>query len=106
MMANKLLRISLILGSILTFGLFACFGYFIFFLGAAVVPTGAMSNTIIPGDHLIVKKRALGPIARGDVIIFKYPRDTSYHYVFRVIGLPSELVEVRGRSVYVNRHEL
>lgn len=65
-----------------------------------------MSNTVIPGDHLIVKKRAFGEIKRGDIIIFKYPKDPSIKYIFRVVGLPRETIEIRGRSVYINGEEL
>lgn len=65
-----------------------------------------MAYTIIPGDHLVVQKRAFGEIHRGDIIVFKYPKDTSVHYVKRVIGLPGETIEVRGMLVYVNGKEL
>lgn len=80
--------------------------YYFFFLHLIRVPTGAMANTIIPGDHLVVKKRALGEISRGDLIVFRYPKDTSVNYLFRVVGLPRETIEVRGRSVYINGQEL
>lgn len=84
---------------------FAAF-YYVFFLHLIRVPTGAMKNTIIPGDHLVVKKRAFGEINRGNLIVFKYPKDTSVHYLFRVVGLPRETIEIRGRSVYINGQEL
>lgn len=85
-----------------------CFSvfYWVFFLHLIRVPTGAMENTIIPGDHLVVKKRAFGEINRGDLIVFRYPKDTSVHYLFRVVGLPRETIEIRGRLVYVNGKEL
>jgi signal peptidase I len=47
------------------------------------VPTGAMANTILPGDSLVVD-RLFGQIKRGDIIIFKYPQDHSVRYVSRV----------------------
>lgn len=81
-------------------------GYYVFFLKLIRVPTGAMANTIIPGDLAIVKKRAFGAIDRGDVIVFAYPKDTSVKYIFRVIGLPRETVEVRGELIYINGNEL
>jgi len=80
--------------------------YYRFFLHLVRVPTGAMANTIIPGYCLVVKKRAFGKINRGDIIVFSYPKDTSVKYIFRVIGLPRETVEVRGMSVYINGKEL
>lgn len=80
--------------------------YYFFFLHLIRVPTGAMANTIIPGDHIVVKKRAFGEISRGDLIVFRYPKDTSVNYLSRVVGLPRETIEVRGRSVYINGREL
>ena len=65
------------------------------------VPVGSMANTIIPGDHLVIKTRAYGDIARGDVIVFKYPDDDS-SYIARVVGLPQETIQVRDRFVYIN----
>jgi signal peptidase I len=82
------------------------FLYYVFFLHVIKVPTGSMANTIIPGDHLIVKKRAFGEINRGDLIVFAYPRDPSIHFLSRVIGLPRESIEIRGQLVYVNGSEL
>ena len=70
------------------------------------MPTGAMANTIIPGDRLVVKKRAFGEINRGDLIVFRYPNDNATHYLSRVVGLPHETIEIRGRSVYINGREL
>lgn len=65
-----------------------------------------MANTIIPGDSLVVKKRAFGEITRGDVIVFRYRGDNATRYVARVVGLPGETIEIRERSVYVNNREL
>jgi signal peptidase I len=65
-----------------------------------------MANTVIPGDQLVVKKRAFGQLNRGDVVVFRYPKDTSVLHLFRVIGLPRETIEVSGRSVYINGEEL
>ena len=82
------------------------FFYYIFFLHLVRVPTGSMANTIVPGDHLVVKKRAFGEINRGDVIVFDFPKDPSIKYVSRVIGLPRETIEVRGELIYINGKEL
>ncbi len=41
-------------------------------------------------------------VDRGDVIVFKYPRNESRDFIKRVIGLPGEVVEVRGREVLIN----
>lgn len=101
-----------------------------FILQAVTVPTGSMQNTILIGDYLLVNKFIFAPggkpvpflpqreIARGDIIVFKYPgfrdnpaRDLArnpptipyqINYVKRVIALPGESVEFRGNQVFIN----
>lgn len=69
------------------------------------VPTGAMMNTIVPGDHLFVTK-SFGQIERGQVVVFQYPRDDQATYVARVVGLPGETILVRGNTVVINDRPL
>jgi signal peptidase I len=59
-----------------------------------------MANTIIPGDELVANK-LFGQIKRGRIIVFQYLGDSAF-YVSRVVGLPGETIQLRGRSVYVN----
>ncbi len=80
--------------------------YYFFFVQLIRVPTGSMANTIIPGDHLVVKKRAYGEINRGDIIVFMYPKDTSVRYLQRVVGLPRETIQIRGRLIFIDGKEL
>jgi signal peptidase I len=105
-MLTRGLKTGIIVIAIFGFGLTALIGYRVLLLTFVRVPTAAMANTIIPGDYLVVRKRAFGEIKRGDLIIFKYPLDTSVAYVFRVVGLPGEDVEVRGKLVYINGMEV
>src|SRR5258706_346441 len=102
-----------------------------FIVQAVKVPTGSMQNTIEVGDHLLVNKFIFAPgpglpllpqreIKRGDIIVFKYPgnpfnperdRDEDnipfkVNYVKRVIGLPGDVVEVKGLRVLVNGQPL
>ncbi|MFQ5816917.1 MAG: signal peptidase I [Terriglobia bacterium] len=42
------------------------------------------------------------PIARGDVIVFRYPRDPGKSFIKRVVGLPGETLEIRAGRVYIN----
>jgi signal peptidase I len=92
-----------------------------FIVQAVKVPTGSMKNTIYIGDHLLVNKFIFGSsdglkfpllpdrdIHRGDVVVFKYPRDPQVNYVKRVIGLPGDTVEYNSRThrVYINGKEL
>ncbi|MCS6885728.1 MAG: signal peptidase I [Acidobacteriota bacterium] len=90
-----------------------------FVVQAVKVPTGSMLNTILIGDHLLVNKFIFGmdglglsqilpqrPIRRGDIIVFKYPKDPNTNYVKRVIGLPGETIEIKGHKVFINGNEL
>ncbi len=80
--------------------------YYTFFLHMVRIPTSSMANTVIPGDHLVIKKRAFGDIKRGDIIVFSWPKDDVVKYIFRVVGLPGETIHVRGKTIYINGQEL
>lgn len=69
------------------------------------VPTGAMANTIIPGDNVLCSLR-IGEIKRGDIVLFKFPTDPKVMFLKRVIGLPGETIQVKGRRVFINGNEL
>jgi len=46
------------------------------------------------------------PIERGDIIVFRYPRDTSKSYIKRVIGVAGDRVRIVNGQVYVNGEAL
>jgi signal peptidase I len=72
-----------------------------FYAGRVIsVPSGSMSNTIIPGDVLLAR-RFSRELKRGQIVILQYPGDSTY-YLGRVIGLPNETLEMRGMNVYIN----
>lgn len=48
----------------------------------------------------------LEPISRGDVVVFKFPRDTRKSYIKRVIGVPGDKVRIDHGQVYVNDQPL
>lgn len=80
------------------------------------IPSGSMMPTLLVGDFILVNKFSYGlrlPVLntkvvdvgepqRGDVFVFRYPRDPSIDYIKRVVGLPGDRVEYRNRVLYVN----
>jgi signal peptidase I len=76
----------------------------LFLVQTAMVPGGAMSNTIVAGDHVLMVK-SFGEIARGQVVVFQFVGDSN-RYIKRVVGLPGENIQVRGRTVYINDRAL
>jgi signal peptidase I len=97
----------------------------IFVIASYAIPTGSMKDTLLIGDALLanqfvygirtpnriplinvniphVKLPALQHPRRGDIIIFKYPKDDKLNYVKRCIALPGQTVEIRNGDVYVD----
>jgi signal peptidase I len=90
------------------------------------IPSGSMIPTLLIGDFLFVSKFSYGysrfsfpyspPLfsgrlfgsmpKRGDVAVFKYPRDDSTDYIKRIIGLPGDRVQMRGGQLWVNGVEV
>jgi len=72
----------------------------------------SMVNNLHDGQYLIIDKVSYNPFlidtlgfggpARGDVIVFKPPRNPGDDYVKRVIGLPGEKIQVIKGQVFVN----
>ncbi|MGH9768446.1 MAG: signal peptidase I [Blastocatellia bacterium] len=79
--------------------------YFLIYYRVVAVPTGAMANTVISGDRVLCEMR-VGEIKRGDIMLFKLPTDPKVSYMKRVIGLPGETIQVKGRRVFINAKEL
>lgn len=68
-----------------------------------VVNGSSMDTTFRDGEYLIVDEVTyrLHEPERGDVLIFKYPQDTSKYFIKRLIGLPGETVVVKSDSVTI-----
>lgn len=61
----------------------------------------AMSPTYENGDYLIINK--LDKVfARGEVIVFRYPKDPNQFFIKRIIGLPGEKIQIDNNQVIVN----
>jgi signal peptidase I len=87
-----------------------------FIVQAFKIPSGSMKPTLIVGDHLLVNKFVYGiriPIVdrlliqfkkpkRGDILVFKWPKDESKDFIKRVIGIEGDLIEIRNDILYVN----
>ena len=85
-----------------------------------VVPTGSMEPTLKPGDRLYALKCAYdvrfpftdyvlfdtGKVERGDVILFRAPRDPKITYVKRAVGLPGDKLAFRNGSIFINGEEV
>jgi signal peptidase I len=84
------------------------------------IPSGSMIPTLLVGDLILVNKYHYGirlPVInkkivanheprRGDVIVFRFPRDTSVDYIKRVVGLPGDEVSFRNQRLSVNGQEV
>lgn len=86
------------------------------------IPSGSMIPTLLVGDYLFVSKYTYGyskysmPLApplfsgrifgdlphRGDVAVFKFPRDNATDYIKRIVGLPGDRIQVRQGVLYIN----
>jgi len=72
-----------------------------------LVSGSSMFPTFKNADYLIVDEASyhLGNPKRYDVVVFRYPGDTSKFYIKRVIGLPGETVDVNGSTVTIKNNE-
>lgn len=68
------------------------------------IPSGAMLNTLLIGDHIICDKLFYknSGIKRGDVVIFPFPKDPKVNYIKRVVGLGGEKLEIKDKQVYID----
>lgn len=80
------------------------------------IPSGSMMPTLLVGDFILVNKYSYGlrlPVAdtkivgvsepeRGDVVVFRYPKNPSTDYIKRVIGLPGDRVRYQKKQLFIN----
>lgn len=71
-----------------------------------VVSGESMFSTFNDGEYLIVDEISylLGDPNRGDVVIFRYPKDTKRFFIKRIIGMPNEEVKINnGKVTIINK---
>ena len=86
------------------------------------IPSGSMKATLLVGDYLFVSKFSYGyshyslpfspplfagriwasPPERGDVVVFRLPKDDSTDYIKRVIGLPGDVIQMIDGVLHIN----
>ncbi|HEY8353094.1 MAG TPA: signal peptidase I, partial [Sphingomonadales bacterium] len=86
------------------------------------IPSESMVPTLLTGDYLFVSKFAYGysrhsfpfsppifegrifarPVERGDVAVFKLPRDNRTDYIKRIIGLPGDRIQMVDGVLFIN----
>lgn len=94
----------------------------VLFFQPFTIPSASMEPTLLEGDYIIVSKYSYGysrhsiPFSpplftgrilerapqRGDVVVFKLPRDGRTDYIKRLIGLPGDRIQVRAGQVFIN----
>lgn len=84
------------------------------------IPSSSMVPTLVIGDLILVNKYTYGirlPIInkkiiqlndpqRGDVMVFKFPKDPSLDYIKRVVGVPGDKITYKNKRLIVNGKEL
>jgi signal peptidase I len=80
------------------------------------IPSASMMPTLLIGDFILVNKFTYGirlPVIntkiielnepkRGDIVVFRYPKDPTVDYIKRVIGLPGDKITYENKKLYVN----
>ncbi|MES2104828.1 MAG: signal peptidase I [Pseudomonadota bacterium] len=84
------------------------------------IPSSSMLPTLFVGDLILVNKYTYGirlPVInkkvievnnpqRGDVMVFKYPRNPSLDYIKRVVGVPGDKIVYKNKRLTVNGKEV
>lgn len=80
------------------------------------IPSGSMKPTLLVGDFILVNKFSYGvrlPVIhkkildtgkpeRGDVSVFRYPKQPELDYIKRIVGVPGDILQYRDKKLTVN----
>lgn len=80
------------------------------------IPSASMMPTLLIGDFILVNKFDYGirlPVidtkiidigkpSRGDVVVFRYPKDPSIPFIKRIIGIPGDHIVYKDKTLYIN----
>lgn len=80
------------------------------------IPSSSMRPTLVIGDFVLVNKYVYGlklPVTRtkifevgkperGDIVVFKFPRDIRIDYIKRIVGIPGDEIKIVGKELYIN----
>ncbi len=80
------------------------------------IPSGSMMPTLLVGDFILVNKFSYGvrlPVLntkfinvgepkRGDVAVFRFPKDPSIDYIKRIVGVPGDTIAYYNKQLFVN----
>lgn len=80
------------------------------------IPSGSMMPTLLIGDFILVNKFTYGvrlPVLntkiitvgsprRGDIVVFRFPKDPTVDYIKRVVGLPGDRIGYYNKQIYIN----
>jgi signal peptidase I len=84
------------------------------------IPSGSLEPTLLTGDFILVNKYNYGvrlPVIhkkifansspkRGDIMIFRWPPDTSFNFIKRVIGLPGDHISYVNKELTINGEKI
>jgi len=81
---------------------------YLFVMQPNQVKGASMEPSFISGDYIFTSKVTykFRPINRGDVVVFKSPKNADIEYIKRIVGLPGDKIMIKDSEVYVNGTKL